>query len=109
MNKRKKSTKQKAKEDSKIFNRELPERYTVKLMYKWRNKSVLKINEEKLKIMEKKFISKKDRKKKVEYKSRTKIKDDKDQQRIEKNKKYLEELRDIEKEMGDSNDLYGEL
>jgi len=64
MNKRKKSTKQKAKEDSKIFNRELPERYTVKLMYKWRNKSVLKINEEKLKIMEKKFISKKDRKKK---------------------------------------------
>jgi len=29
---------QKAKEDRKMFSRELPERYTVKLLYEWSNK-----------------------------------------------------------------------
>jgi len=116
---------QEAKEDKKVFNRELPGRYTAKLLYGWGNK---KYNQEYWKRMEENWrqwkrnlFSRYNRnlflKRMEEEKNKYeggKIEewneeDEEDRQRIEKDRKYLENLGDENLDMGDLRNPYDEL
>jgi len=116
---------QEADEEKRVFSRELPERYTAKLLYGWGNK---KYDREYWKQMEKNWrqwkknmFSRYSRnpflkrmEEKEEYK-RGKIEewdekvDKEDRQRLEENRKYLKELGDENQDMEDLRDPYNEL
>ena len=123
--KKKEVRRQETKENKKVFNRELPGRYIVKLLYGWGNK---KYDQEYWKRMEKNWrwwkknpFSRYSRnpflkimEEKKEYKE-GKIEewdeegDKEDQRRLEEDRKYLEELGDENQNMGDLRDPYDEL
>ena len=116
---------QEAEEERKMFSRELPGRYTVKLLYRWGNK---KYNREYWKWMEESWrwwkknpFSRYSRnpflkrmEEKEEYKG-GKIEewdeeeDEEDWWRLEEDRKYLEELEDKNQDMGNLRDPYDEL
>jgi len=109
-----------------VFSRELPGRYTAKLLYGWDNK---KYNREYWKHMEENWkqwkknlfsrysrnpFLKRIKEEEHEYKRGmieewNKEEDEEDQQRIEEDRKYLEGLEDKNQDMGDLRDPYNEL
>jgi len=116
---------QEAREDKKVFNRELPERYTAKLLYGWSDK---KYDQEYWTRMEENwrrwkknpfsrysrnpFLRKMEEKKEYggeKIKEWNEEEDEEDRRRVEEDRKYLEELKDEEQDMGDLRDPYDEL
>jgi len=109
-----------------VFSRELPGRYTAKLLYGWGNK---KYDWEYWKKMEenwrkwkrnpfsrynknpflKKMEEEKDEYKGEKIKEWNEEEDKEDRWRIEEDRKYLEELEDENLDMGDLRDPYDEL
>ena len=117
---------QEAKEDKRTFNRELPGRYTAKLLYGWGNK---KYDREYWKRMEKNWrrwkknpfsrysrnpFLKKIEEEKREYKGGmieegNEEENKEDRKRLEEDRKYLEELENEDQDMGNLRDPYDEL
>jgi len=117
---------QEAEENRKVFSRELPGRYAAKLFYGWGNKKYdreyWKHMEENWRQWKKNLFSRYSRnpflkrmeEEKNEYKGGiieewNEEKDEEDQQRIEEDRKYLEELGDENHNMGNLRDPYNEL
>jgi len=116
---------QEAREDKKVFNRELLGRYTAKLLYGWGDK---KYDQEYWTCMEENwrqwkknpfsrysrnpFLKKMEEKKEYEggkIKEWNEEEDEEDRRRIEEDRKYLEGLKDKNQDMGDLRDPYNEL
>jgi len=116
---------QEANEEKGVFSRELPGRYTAKLLYGWGNK---KYDREYWRRMEENwrwwkknpfsrysrnpFLKRMEEKK--EYKGGKieewdKEVDKEDRRRLEEDRKYLEELGDENQDMGDLRDPYNKL
>ena len=114
---------QENKEDKEIFSRKLLWRYMAKLMYGWENKryerEYWKWIKENWRQWKRNLFSRYRRNlllKKVEEERRgykegviKEEEDKKDQQRIEKDRKYLKGLKDEENNMGNLKDPYDEL
>jgi len=117
---------QEAEEDRKVFSRELPGRYTAKLLYGWGNKKYdreyWKHMEENWRRWKKNPFSRYSRnlflKRMEEVKHKYKggmieewneEEDEEDCRRLEEDRKYLEELGDEDQDMGNLKDLYNEL
>jgi len=104
-----------------VFNRELPERYTAKLLYGWGNKrsnrEYWRHMEENWRWWKKNLFSrynknpflKKMKEERKEYKKGKIDEDKEDRWRIEEDRKYLEELGDENLNMGNLRDPYNEL
>ena len=121
-----KARQQEMAEDQRTFSRKLPGRYTAKLLYGWSNK---KYDQEYWKKMEKnwrqwkrnlflrynrnsflkRMEEEKDKYKGGKIKEWDKEENEKDQQRIKEDRKYLENLGDENLDMGDLRDPYNEL
>jgi len=116
---------QEAREDKKAFNRELPRRYTAKLLYGWSDK---KYDQEYWTRMEENwrrwkknpfsrysrnpFLKRMEERKEDEggkIKEWNEEEDEEDRRRIEEDRKYLEGLKDENQDMGDLRDPYDEL
>jgi len=116
---------QEVERDRKTFSRELPGRYTVKLLYRWGNK---KYDREYWKQMKEnwrqwkrnpfsrysrnpflKRMEEKEKYKGGKIEEWDKEEDKKDQWRLEEDRKYLEELGDKNQNMDDLRDPYNEL
>ena len=113
---------QEADEEERVFSRELPGRYTAKLLYGWDNKKYdreyWKRMEENWRRLKKNLFSRYSRNRflkrmeeKEEYKGEEWDKEvnEEDQRRLEEDRKYLEELGDENQDMGDLRDPYNEL
>jgi len=112
---------QEAEGDRKTFSRELPERYTTKLLYRWGNK---KYDREYWKQMEtnwkrwkrnllsrynnnpflKRMEEEKQKYREGKIEEWNNEEDKEDRQRIEEDRKYLEELKDENQDMSDLRD-----
>ena len=117
---------QEAEENKKVFSRELPGRYTAKLLYGWGNKKYdreyWKHMEENWRQWKKNPFSRYSRnpflkgieEEEHEYKGGmieewNEEEDKEDQQRIEEDREYLEGLEDENQDIGDLRDPYNEL
>jgi len=117
---------QEAEENKKVFSRELPGRYTAKLLYGWGNKKYdreyWKYMEENWKRWKKNLFSrysrnpflKRMKEEEHEYKRGmieewNEEEDKEDRRRIEEDRKYLEGLEDKNQDMGNLRDPYNEL
>ena len=117
---------QQAEEDRKVFSRELPGRYTAKLLYGWGNKKYdreyWKRMEENWRQWKKNLFSRYSRnpflkrmeEEKYEYKGGiieewNEEENEENCKRLEEDRKYLEELGDEDQDMGNLRDPYNEL
>jgi len=117
---------QQAKENREVFSRELPGKYTAKLLYGWSNKKYdreyWKRMEENWRRWKKNPFSRYSRnpfltrmeEEKYEYKGGmieewNEEEDEEDRRRIEDDRRYLEEMEEENDDMGDLRDPYDEL
>ena len=109
---------QQAEENREVFSRELPGRYTAKLLYGWGNKKYdreyWKRMEENWRRWKKNLFLKRMEEEKYEYKGGmieewNEEEDEEDRRRIEDDRRYLEEMEDENDNMGDLRDPYDEL